>query len=538
MRNRVAWVVLAGLVGGSSLQCGIVEDGDTSPSDAEGDGVDGGRDTEFDSPTADSEIPDAGSDEDMSLGPICDPGALAAALAEAHNGDEVVIGPGCDITGAFDVPAGVILRGEVEAAVPTLRSPEGVNKPVLTLHVGTGTTSISNLRIVSSSNYGIVARGTGVGAIDLKDLTVESTRGVAIGAEGLAAATLARLSLRGPHTAAELRRSNPAMADPDATATHGLVIVRGGDVNLEGVDIQGFAVIGGVMIDDDITWSAGVIADNGLAGLLAHGGTATLTDLAIRGLRSPSAFPLDTSFDETRSWTGPPTFGAVFVGSTTVATSGVVVERGLHFGLAHADGGTVTHDGLTVRQCGDTGVWAQDVLSFTLRGTADLPARLEANHFAGIMLYEPDTTTIADVQVVGTARGCHRCGTLDEVESGDGIQVVWPKTSLDLHSVSLENNARIGLLLDLGGTAMPTMSVVDLSVTGAPTTFGAQAQNGAATDGWDVGIERIGALGENDGTYRGPPLPVGSRLPPKAFPSMSLLLRDGLVGLIDPTPPH
>lgn len=530
MRKRVAWIVLVALTWGGTLHCGINDS--MGPWDF-GDGGDERADI-----PADHDVDVPVLDDVVIEGPACSSGDLAAALAAAHNGATVEIGSGCEIEGSFHVPAGVSLLGHTDpAGPPTLRSAPDDRRPVLTLRPSATPTVVSNLQVVSSSNYGIVAIGSDVGALELKDLAVESSRGVGVGIETLATLQLTNLTLRGPYTATELRRADPTLADPDTMATHGLVVVRGGAVTVENLTIAGFAAIGAILIDDDITWSTGAVEGNGLAGLVTHAGTTRLTGVEFTGLRSPHAFPLDTTFDETRSWTGPPTFGAVFLGGTAVTTNGVSVERGLHFGLAHA-GGTALHDGLTVRNCGDTGVWAQDVLSFTLRGTPDVPALLEDNHFAGVMLYEPDTTVVADLDVIGTAYGCHGCGTLDEVQAGDGIQVVLPKTSVDLRGVDLVDNARIGLLLDMGGTNMTGVTISAVEVSSSAMAFGAYAQNATAADDWDASVVRLGELGGYDNGLEGTLLPIGGRLPPKAFPALSRLIRDGLIGMIDPEPPH
>ncbi|MBN1771511.1 MAG: hypothetical protein JXB32_09635 [Deltaproteobacteria bacterium] len=534
MRNGAFGLVLACLAGGWLLHCmGGMDASDVPPEDG---GTRDESEVGADTPSDDGGSTDVETDMPEGPDPVCNADELHQALMDAQDGDAMVlIGAECVIEGTFEVPAGVSLWGSSGSVLATPEAGD-VRRPVLTLQTGADTTAVQNLTIRSSSNYGIVAVGDGSGAVLLKDLLVEATRGVAVGLEGLASVELTNLTLDGSHTATELRRADPSLADPGVEATHGLVVVRGGHATIDGLTIRGFAVIGGVLIDDDIAWSTGVLERNGLAGLVTHGVTATLTGLELRGLRSPHAFPLDTTFDETRSWTGPPTFGAVFLGDSVVETVGVSMERGLHFGLAH-DGGEATHDGLTVRECGDTGVWAQDVRSLTLQGTTDARALLEGNHFAGVMLYEPDAATITNVDVVGTEYGCHGCGTLDEVQAGDGIQVVLPKTSLQLSGIDLVDNARIGLLLDMGGASMSGVTVMDLEVSATDVAYGAYAQNATGMEEWDAAVERLGPLAGYDNALDGELLPIGGRLPPKAFPAVSRLTRGGLVGIIDPMPP-
>jgi len=519
------------------LGCGLGPD-ELSPQD------DGG---ESDSPTwrevdgAEEVFPEAAGELEIPDGVrVCSRGDLETALrdAQATGAEVVVVGEGCVIAGTFTVPAGVSLRGEAGAVLATPPE-EGVRRPVLTVEAadGRGTTSVVGLTIRSSSNYGIAVRGSSGGRAQLKDLVVEATRGVGVGAENLSGLELTNVALDGGHAVGELRRSDPSLADPASEATHGLVIVRSGETTLEGVTIRGFAAIGVVMIDDDIVWSGGVVEDNGLAGLVTHGARVQLTDVAVRGLRVPGAFPIETTYGETRSWTGPPTFGAVFLGNSTVETTGLVVERGLHFGVAQ-EGGEATHDGLTVRACGAAAVWAQSIRSFTLRGTAGAPALLEDNRFAGVALIEPEAVTITDARVTSTGWGCEACGTLDEVRAGDGIQVARPKGAVTIHRAVLRNNARIGLLLDMGGTNMSSVELTEITVAGGEGSYGAHAQNAAGAEGWDVGISREGSVAFDDPNLDGEILAIGRPLPAKAFPAVSRIAREGLVGIADPDPPH
>lgn len=538
--QRGIGIVLACLAAVCALRCGTNLDGSTAPedggrgdappADATGDGAGDVDGTLADAPV-ELEVPGDGM-------PVCNQGDLESALADAQTtGAEVVVGAGCVVEGTFTVPAGVRLRGEAGAVLAT-PADEGVRRPVLTVQAaGTQTTSVTGLTIRSSSNYGIAVRGSGAGRAQLKDLAVEASRGVGVGAENLSGLELTNVTLDGLHTAGELRSSDPSAADPDGEATHGLVIVHGGRVTLEGVTIRGFAAIGGVMIDDDIAWSTGVVEDSGLAGLVTHAATVQLTDVAIRGLRMPHAFPIETTYDETRSWTGPPTFGAAFLGGSTVETTGLVVERGLHFGVAQ-QGGEATHAGLAVRECGAAAVWAQGVRSFELRGATGAPALLENNRFAGVALIEPEAVTIADTDVTGTEWGCQDCGTLEEVRAGDGIQVARPKGAVSIHGAQLLNNARIGLLLDMGGTGMGAVDLAGITVAGGERSYGAYAQNAVDDAGWDEDISRTDPLGFNDGRIDGEIFAIGRPLPAKAFPAVSRIARDGLVGVIDPEPPH
>lgn len=539
MSKRGTWIVFVGLASMWVLRCGMEPNGARGPED--GGSVDLTAPEAEDTSREGLDIPflEDGADLIVEGPPVCNQGDLETALVDAQStGATVIVGPGCRIEGTFLVPAGVRLRGEAGAVLAT-PADDSVRRPVLTVEAaGTQTTSVTELEIRSASNYAIAVRGSGTGAVELKDLRVFSTRGVGIGAERLSSLELTNVLLDGSHTATELRRSDPSLADPDDEATHGLVVVHGGHVSLTGVSIRGFAAIGGVLIDDDIAWSTGVVEENGLAGVVAHGARGQMTDVAIRGLRSEHAFPIESTFDETRSWTGPPTFGAVFLGDSSVETTDLTVERVLHYGVAH-DGGTAVHEGLTVRSCGGPAIWAQDVQSFTLHGTTGVPALLENNRFAGVLLHGPSAVNITDLAVVGTAWGCQDCGTLDEVRAGDGIQVALPKGAVAIRNANLVDNARIGLLLDMGGVDLGGVELSNITVTGGERAFGACAQNATGDDiGWDEGISRTDPLAFNDGNIDGELFAIGRPLPAKAFPAVSRIARDGLVGIVDPEPPH
>jgi hypothetical protein len=96
--------------------------------------------------------------------------------------------------------------------------------------------------------------------------------------------------------------------------------------------------------------------------------------------------------------------------------------------------------------------------------------------------------------------------------------------------VTLTNNGRVGLLVDLGGTG--TVLDVGAVVVDAPgAAYGAIAQNGTVPAGWDAMVDRRGATLANDATFTGA-LDVAGAVGPSCLPDPSELASAGLASLL------
>ncbi|MBI5502073.1 MAG: hypothetical protein HY907_17655 [Deltaproteobacteria bacterium] len=511
MTKRTWTVVASAAMAWASAGCGILAGSDDGNVDVT-DPPDGTSDTVRDG-MVDTSIP-------------CDAVELARRLEQALSGDTVRAGP-CRIAGTFVVPAGVTLSGMGDMTV--LTTPGDDSRPVLTLRTMRGaTTRVTDLRVESASNYGIVAVGGG-GAVEADRVTVAATRGVAVGVERIASLKLTTVELEGPFAAGGTIR--PADARPESTATHGLVVLRGGRAELDGVRARGFAGFGAVLVATTAIWSGGGAPDNLGVALAVSAGDTTLTGIDLsksHWLGGPLIGGPDGNTDQT-----PPSFGGVFVDGAIVHSTDLVVSGGEGFGLVH-DGGTARHERPAAHGNGRAALWAQGMQSFEVSGTG---TALRGNRYAGIVVVDPVTLTIRDAVVESTRWGCLDCGALAERRAADGIQVVRPLAGATFADLVLHDNRRIGLLLDLGGGTMDGVSLTGIDVYGTGEELGALAQNGTVPAAWDADITRGGETGITDYDPR-EILTVAGRIAIRTLPAVGDLDRTGLRGLIDPEPPY
>ena len=529
LRTNIA-IAVAGLVLAlGTLQCGLLGATDAEPPD------DGGDGSHPDVPDVDADANADTESGDVSGGGHCTPGDLVAALEAAQDGDTVWVGL-CRIEGLFEVPPGVTLRGTSRER-SILASPPELRQPVLKLAPGTPTnaTRVVDLTVESSANCGVLARD-GTGQVDLERVTVRSSRGIAVGVESIGTLKLTDVALEGPYTTGSGAYVDPVGAVPETTATHGLVVWQAGTTDLTDLRASGFAGIGVALVDTQTHWTGGGAPDNLGTGLVVVGNAATLTDIDLSGSHWSRAPLVDvlpgTPWSEPTTEPAAVAFGGVFVDGAGITSTRLTVSNGEHFGLFH-DGGSGTHTGLLVENNGDVGVWAQDVQSLTLDGP---DAAIANNHFAGVALIEPNSFQLRNLMVRDTGWGCHVCAGIDALRAGDGIDLIRPQAAGELSSLELRNNARIGLVIDLGGLPVPEITMTGINVFGTGLEMGAAFQNGTFPPAWDASVVRDGITADNDG-LRDNPLGIPGRLSTKFLPKIGRLTREGLIGIINPDPP-
>lgn len=439
----------------------------------------------------------------------CDASSLRAELEAARAGDVVEVGA-CTVDGSFAVPAGVTLRG-AGAGRSTLRGAGGV---VVELGAaGDVAARLEDLTVVSEGCAGVVVRGDGEAA--LSRVSVEATRGLGIGAEGLAGLSLSDVQVTGPLAGGAVPSVVPlppydcASADP---ATHGLVVVDVGTATLRDVDSEGFAAFGALFVRSEVDWIGGQVSEHLGTGLEVYGGSARLEALTLCRARQGMA-PIES-------------FNGFFGGDAEISTSGLLVCEGEAFGLMQ-DGGRATHVGLVARDNGFAAVWAQNasVLSVTGAGT-----ELLRNGFAGIAALDVGEVSVADATVGGTELRTVTSGMAGSVQAGDGVHLV-RSPMVAARDLQLLDNQRVGLLLDLGGEASVGLSVTGVLAEGTGEQLGAVAQNGTVPDGWDEGVTRRGAPEVNDPAFSGR-LPIGEAVGPSCLPDTSGLESAGLAGFL------
>lgn len=429
----------------------------------------------------------------------CDALALIEALSEASSGDTVEVGA-CRITASLTVPAGVTLLGQGQA-VTTIVAPAG--ETAITLTPGTTATQLRQLSVEADAT-GIIARGSG--AASVTDVTVRSTGDIAMGVEALTDFSLSSVHLVGPLDVG-------APVTIDMAETHGLVVVDVASADLDNVNVSGFTEFGAILVESTTVWTTGSLSDNVSTGLLVHGGSLTLSHVDISATRQGYGLT--------------PPYGAVFSADADVTTTDLQVIGGEGVGLLH-DATTAQHVDLVITDNDDAGVWIQQSNGVSVSGSNSL---LSDNRLAAIVVVDSSNITFSDATIETTGLVSRVSGT-STVEVGDGIELVRATDSITLQNLTLSNNERIGLLVELGSGSMTGIEITDVTIEGTGSQLGAVAQGGTVADGWDSGISRDSDVAANDDAFTGT-LDVVGLVGPNDLPAPNVT-EDGLDALVGP----
>ena len=445
-------------------------------------------------------------------GPACTAGALEERLGAAGTGDTVSLGA-CRIVGSFRVPAGVRLVGE-GAQVSTIAAvPGGV---AVTLELGGAETSLADVTVESETGCAaVVAQGDGAGDVALEAVSIRAIRGIGLGVEAVRRLRLDALEIVGGIAPEDADATIPPLppytcgqADP---ATHGLVLVDVEDAQLADVRIAGFSAVGALLLRSTVTWSGGSVTDGVGTNLEVWGGQATLEDLVIERAHDGLA-PIES-------------YGAVFASGAGVVGRRLSVTEQDATGL-FVEGAAVELEDLVASDNGFAGVWVQSAASFAIRGAA---TRIEANGFAGVALLDIDDAVIADATIAGTVEKLGLSGPTTDVRAADGLHLV--RSAGSLSDLTLTDNPRVGLLVDLGGASTDALAIERVTVDASDDALGAVAQDGDLVAGWDSGVDRRGATAVNDAAFA-EILAIARGVGPSCIPAPGELEVGGLASLL------
>lgn len=416
---------------------------------------------------------------------LCDAAALQQALSQAGPGDVVTVGV-CRVEGRFDVPAGVTLSG-AGVGQSVIVGPAG--DTAVAVDAGEDASIVRDLS-VESADVGVRVDEAGSAVVERVEIT--ASRGMALGADGVASLALRSVVLRGPLTreAAALLSSEPL---PEDTATIGLALLDVASAELTDVEVSGFAGWGVLATDSTTTWTGGRVAQNLGAGIQVQGGSATLDAVEV--------------LDTLQGGLLRPSMGVVANGGAVVDTTGLALRDNDNFGLLIA-GASGTHTDLLAQDGGDAAVWLQQATDVTLAG-----AEILDNRFGGVVALESSDLELADVRVERTTLLTSVSGVQGRIEVGDGVQLVASTENIRLSRATLAGNERVGLFVDLGAGDASGIAIDDVDVTATGDAYGAVIQNGDATDDWDGAILRHGDAAANDAAFAdADPLPVAERV--------------------------
>lgn len=428
---------------------------------------------------------------------ICGRAELEAALAAAAPGDTVLVGA-CVIEGSFVLPDEVTLAGQEESV---LRSTTA--EPVVSTDGSVGAT-LRDLR-VEVQHGGVGIRAVGGGTLHLEDVTVDVTRGIAVGIRA-SGAEVHGLSIVGP---IDETNADFASLEPADTGAFGLVGAELGahEISLERFHAEGFSVAAVSLAEGTLSWvgaesGADVEATRGV-GVALFGTEATLDSVAIDGMLSGFSLP---GLGLTVSSLGGRT--------ATLDASGLAVTDGAGYGL-FSDGADVVLRDATFADLGLAGARLQG-------GTFDATDLVaERNRGAGVMAINTVSVSIERARLDAQLTHVFSISAVVSYRIGDGIDVLrdpestvpGPPLDLRLADVTMTNNERAGLLLD-AADGLASVDLVRVEVTAMAAGFGAVKQRTPLPIGWDSMVVRSPEAVANDLGFPGMIDVLGIMMPP------------------------
>lgn len=436
-------------------------------------------------------------------GPTCDAGELASALASAGQNDTVRVGA-CRVTGSFSVPAGVHLVG----------AGRGTSTIVAAAGAGVSATagSISDLSVESDGVAAIVASGAGDVVIERVD--VSATHGIGIGVEDATTLHVTDVTLSGPVKDAAGAAALPPVVSAKDTATHGLVLVHVGAATLANVTISGFGDYGALFVQTTADWQGGASSGNLGNGLVVDGGKVTLGNVSLCGTLGGKR-------------TLPP-YGAVLT-NTDATTKGITVCDNKGIGLLQV-GGTSAHTDLNATGNAGPALWAQGATSVSIAGKSVI----SKNGYAGLVAIETKAVGVSGAKIDENVLAQKPIGSSGADQLGDGVQLVHSPFGIVFENVTLTNNARAGIQLQLGTVDQEAAGLTwkNVVVTSTGAEYGALCQGNAEvwgpTDKWSTGIVRMGAALVNDATVKDMRVTAAGIIGPPYIPAAGAVTIGGL----------
>ncbi|MEQ8458980.1 MAG: hypothetical protein RLO52_29290 [Sandaracinaceae bacterium] len=407
---------------------------------------------------------------------LCDASSLQAALDAAGEGGRVRAGD-CRIEGGLRIPPGVTLEGAEE----TVLAP-GADASIV-LQAGPTETTLRGLRVEALGGVGVQLGGEGAAAVE--DVIITVDRGVGLVAEGVARLRVTRVSVEGAVDAAAAM-TLPDTATPERGGSYGLWLVDVGTeaapAELSDVDLRDVGPWGGVVASSQVRWTGGDVEGVTGTGVLVQGGAVSLEGVRVATLRQGIQLA--------------PAYGLASVDGAALETRGLVVTDGEGVGVIHA-GGEATHAALSVVGQRRGGVRAQADATLRL-GEGSV---LTANGLAGVLAVG-GSVDVDGLEITGTVLTSALVGETIRADVGDGLQLTGVRGSLA--SVIVRDNARIGLLIDVGAIGIGALSLTDVTAGAEGSALGAVAQDDAGPlSGWDGAITREGASVANDAAHAG-----------------------------------
>lgn len=387
----------------------------------------------------------------------CTSAELTDALGDASNGDVVTLGACEFLDVQATVPAGVSLVGV--AGTRILGTGD-----VLVLETGA---SLSNVDVDVSNGRGIVLSP---GMHSLSDVSVIVEGGIGIDGSG-SEGTWSNVRVQGALD--PLRADSiPPLATPEDG--HFLIVLADATVDFIDVGVLQGGPWGVIVQNSTLNWDGGFVRDVVGTGVYASDSTLTMTDVSIENmLQGIQPYP---------------SYGILATG-TVLTSDGVEILGSEGLGLL-ADDSSGIQSGLVVESCSFGGAWIQraSVMQFDRMSMA-------GNGLAGLVS-QSSTLTINEGSIARTTlqRALHAGN--QSVTTGDGLQINDP-LGVTIEGLSLTENERVGLVVDLASQPIANVEIRSLSVAGE--SLGALVQqDGVFARDWDAAVTRDAATQAND----------------------------------------
>jgi len=465
-----------------------------------------------------------------SAGPHCDRGSAEAALAAAAPGEAGGLGAG-EVQGPLHVPPGVTLAGTDGTVVVA-----PVESGAIIALGGPSPTTVRDLDVRVDGRIGILARGGG--GVTVANVSIDARRGIALGASELDDLRLEAVTMSGAVRADDADdprwvRVAGAPAEPGEcpdpsdcectpgerdeaagevcdeagrwatwTATFGLVLGSVADATLRDVEVVGFARWGVLSTDSEVRWEGGGVRDVLGVGVRQVGGALDLVDVAAEGTRA--------GLRGDRPYAVQVTDGA-----RLTAARLELVDNDRYGLLVHRATGRL--EDVRAERNGDAALWLSETDDFEVVGTA---TRLADNAFAGAVVVQSSGVRIADGAIATTVEQERPVGTIGVLRVGDGVHVT-SSAGVSLADLRLTDNARAGVVVDLGAMGSDAVRFDGVEVSGTGSQLGAIAGRPAGAGqltvatpaDWDDGVTRSGDVAANDAAFGGTVAAVTEALP-------------------------
>jgi hypothetical protein len=231
----------------------------------------------------------------------------------------------------------------------------------------------------------------------------------------------------------------PAVPDGSVHALAGLALVRVGQVDLEDVDLSGFASAGALFVHSTVEWQDGEVHHLVGTGVHAMGQShGTLRDLSIHHI-----------------WGGATPFGYGLVASdgAHLVTERVTIEDSKTAGML-MNQATGEHVDIGVRRNGSRGVMIQncvpdrqDTDAVVFSGTQNA---FEDNGGVAFFVFQSQGISLSSGSIDTTSKVPmipYGKEVSDSVQIGDGIEIIG-SDRLAFSDLSLNSNARAGVIVD------------------------------------------------------------------------------------------